>query len=63
MTSLANAELIDVDYGYCDECDKYEIVNTYKIPVICCNTCKGKRVRDIKNICGKCLEKYLTNGR
>ena len=62
VVNLKRAELIDVDYGYCDECDKYEIVNTYQIPVICCAICKDKRGREVKNICGSCLSVVLTNG-
>jgi hypothetical protein len=62
VIDLKNAVLTDVDHGYCDECDKYEIVNTYQMPIICCHICKDKRGREVKSICGSCLALVLTNG-
>lgn len=63
MAKLQDYLLVDVDYGYCDECAEYEIVNTYKKPYTCqCEACLGRRLSEIKAICGKCLEISLTYG-
>lgn len=63
MKTIKNYELINVDYGYCDECSNYKVVNTYKKPYVCpCNACKDRHLTEIKSICGKCLEISLTNG-
>lgn len=60
MPSFAEYSLIDVDYGFCDECGEYEVVNTYSKPYTCaCNSCIGRRLKSFNSICGKCLKEKL----